>query len=435
MESHNAKPSPTLRVGSASSRPPSGSQPSSSPVAQRCDLDGSTSVHEIYEGGRKSNCSAAATQRREFPHDEQAQTCKEQEQWTANIHKTQSRASDDTITVIQPQNVFVVGTWREAEDARDKEHGHAQGESSDRTPLIGTVSSGYGTTEASSGASSPKDAVIAIGEAHTRWQTEAKLLGRYSRSLIATFLLQYSLLVTSVFAVGHLGKAELAAVSLATSTSALVASFTLLPELTNVSVTANITGYAVYQGLATSLDTLAAQAYGSGRKKLVGLQLQRMTYFLWAITIPIIAIWACSTMILEAIVPDRETARLAGTYLRILTVGAPGYAAFESGKRFVQAQGLFSATLYCLIVCAPLNAAMNYLFVWVGNFRSAMMAWIRVLILRHPSISNGALLALQSQSLSPKHSSLSHCSAMFTASTVASAGAASTVGRSTTGGR
>jgi len=44
--------------------------------------------------------------------------------------------------------------------------------------------------------------------------------------------------------------------------------------------------------------------------------------------------------------------------------GAPGYAAFEAGKRFVQAQGLFSASLYVLLFCAPLNAFMNWLFVW-----------------------------------------------------------------------
>lgn len=129
-------------------------------------------------------------------------------------------------------------------------------------------------------------------------------------------------------------------------------------------MTANITGYAVYQGLATSLDTLCAQAYGSGRKKLVGLQLQRMVYFLWLITIPISIIWLSGTAILSAIVPEKETARLAGLYLKILLVGAPGYAAFESGKRFLQAQGLFSATLYVLLICAPLNALMNYLFVW-----------------------------------------------------------------------
>lgn len=130
-------------------------------------------------------------------------------------------------------------------------------------------------------------------------------------------------------------------------------------------MTANITGYAVYQGLATSLDTLAAQAYGSGRKELVGLQTQRMLYFLWAITIPIAAIWACGTIILQAIVPEGETAALAGLYLKVLIAGAPGYAAFEAGKRFVQAQGLFSATLYCTLICAPLNAVMNYVFVWV----------------------------------------------------------------------
>lgn len=129
-------------------------------------------------------------------------------------------------------------------------------------------------------------------------------------------------------------------------------------------MTANITGYAVYQGLATSLDTLCAQAYGSGKRKLVGLQLQRMVYFLMCITIPIGVIWLSAEAILNAIVPEKETARLAGLYLKILLIGAPGYALFESGKRFVQAQGLFSANMYVLIVCAPLNAFMNWLFVW-----------------------------------------------------------------------
>lgn len=130
------------------------------------------------------------------------------------------------------------------------------------------------------------------------------------------------------------------------------------------SMTANITGYAVYQGLSTSLDTLCAQAFGSGRKTLVGLQLQRMVLFLWAVTIPIAIIWLSGTYILDAIVPEKETARLAGLYLKVIILGAPGYAAFESGKRFVQAQGLFSATLYCLLFCAPFNAFLNWFLVW-----------------------------------------------------------------------
>ncbi|KAH9220255.1 MATE transporter [Leptodontidium sp. 2 PMI_412] len=189
------------------------------------------------------------------------------------------------------------------------------------------------------------EAAVASGKIKTTWQREAKTLWKYSSPLVVTFVLQYSLPVASIFTVGHLGKVELGAVSLA-------------------SMTANISGYAIYQGLATSLDTLCAQAYGSGKKHLVGLQLQRMVYFLWILTIPIGVLWLFAEKILEKMVPEKESAEFAGLYLRILLFGAPGYACFESGKRFVQAQGLFSATTYVLLVAAPLNAFMNWLFVW-----------------------------------------------------------------------
>ena len=84
-------------------------------------------------------------------------------------------------------------------------------------------------------------------------------------------------------------------------------------------------------------------------------------------TIPIGGIWLMSPWILARVVPDAEVAALAGRYLRILLLGAPGYAAFESGKRFFQAQGIFDATLWVLLICAPLNALMNWGFVWVSH--------------------------------------------------------------------
>lgn len=92
--------------------------------------------------------------------------------------------------------------------------------------------------------------------------------------------------------------------------------------------------------------------------------MQRMMFFLFVCTIPIGAIWLNAEHIIGALVPERETARLAGLYLKVVLIGTPGYAAFESGKRFVQAQGLFSATLYCLLFCAPLNVFLHWLFVW-----------------------------------------------------------------------
>lgn len=66
------------------------------------------------------------------------------------------------------------------------------------------------------------------------------------------------------------------------------------------------------------------------------------------------------------VVPEPRIAILAGQYLRILLIGAPGYACFESGKRYLQAQGLFSASLYVLLICAPVNAFLNWLLVWVS---------------------------------------------------------------------
>lgn len=135
------------------------------------------------------------------------------------------------------------------------EGNHAESLSS--TSLLGNNEDPYRDQDSPVDLDKAWEEAVMAGKIRTTWQRESKVLTRYSAPLILTFLLQYSLTAASIFAVGHLGTIELGAVSLA-------------------SMTANITGYAIYQGLATSLDTLCAQAYGSGRKKLVGLQMQRM---------------------------------------------------------------------------------------------------------------------------------------------------------------
>lgn len=249
-------------------------------------------------------------------------------------------------TRIGPKSSFSI--LRKVRSSPDEEAGDRE-DASEGDALLGP--DGADPEQPYGGLDTPKtinkkwNEAVAAGKINTSWQREAKVLTKSSAPMILTFLLQYSLPVASIFTVGHIGKTELGAVSLA-------------------SMTASITGYAVYQGLATSLDTLCAQAYGSGRPHLVGLQMQRMLAFLLLITIPISIIWAFGTQILSLIVPEPETARLAGLYLRILIFGAPAYAAFESGKRYVQAQGLFNVNMYILLICAPLNAFLNWLFVW-----------------------------------------------------------------------
>lgn len=184
---------------------------------------------------------------------------------------------------------------------------------------------------------------------------------RNATPLVLTGLLQHSIGLANIFAVGHLGKTELGAGEF----SPEQISESPDPGLVSLSImTANVTCYAVFQGLATALDTLCPQAYGSGKKLHVGLYFQKMTVLLWLLIIPIGVLWINAGRILGLMVPDQTTADLAGVYLRILLLGTPGLAAFESGKRFVQAQGIFHATTYVLLLVAPLNIIINWFLVW-----------------------------------------------------------------------
>ncbi len=60
---------------------------------------------------------------------------------------------------------------------------------------------------------------------------------------------------------------------------------------------------------------------------------------------------------------DPDVARLAADYLRVLFWGMPGYALFEGLKRFLQCQGKFYAGTISLIVAAPFNMLLSYIFV------------------------------------------------------------------------
>ena len=218
-------------------------------------------------------------------------------------------------------------------------------------PLRSEIEQSYGATideEASD---------LKLPDLETTWQAELKLLLKYCPPLIVTYLLQYSFNLVTVFVSGRLGTNELGAASLA-------------------SMTANVTGLCVYEGLATSLDTLTSQAYGNGKKHLVGIHIQRMCALMLLITIPIGAVWLASPWILPHLVPEREVALLAGRFMRIYLIGAPGWGIFEAFKRFTQAQGNFNVSLYVLLVCAPCNIFLNWLLVFHLNlgFEGAALA-------------------------------------------------------------
>lgn len=193
------------------------------------------------------------------------------------------------------------------------------------------------------------------------WLGEYKLIMSYSLPLIGTYLLQYLFPCVVVFVASRLSTDELAGVSIGSTTS-------------------NIIGYAVFEGMATALDTLCSQAWGAGQPKMVGIHCVKFIIFIHLVAAPIAVLWALSPQILGAILPSRELAAQAGTFLRLSIIGIPGYAMFEAGKRFMQAQGNFNAGLVVLILCLPFSVGFNWLFVFHLEMRVAGAALAAALV-------------------------------------------------------
>lgn len=85
---------------------------------------------------------------------------------------------------------------------------------SETTSLLGrTNGHGHDVQVAGGELTEQWDAAVSAGQIKTTWQREAKTIAVYSRSLVVTFLLQYSINVASIFSVGHIGKIELGAIS------------------------------------------------------------------------------------------------------------------------------------------------------------------------------------------------------------------------------
>lgn len=201
-----------------------------------------------------------------------------------------------------------------------------------------------------------EDAVVNKRLEVTTPMIELKALVKSSIPLVMTFLLQNSLSTVSVFTVGHLGATELAAVSMG-------------------AMTANITGYATIQGIATALDTLCPQAFGAKKYSLVGTYLQKCTALIVVIMFPILILWVFFGYdLICLIVPDKETAKLAAVYLKYIAFGIPAYITFECGKRFLQAQGIYHISTYVLLLAAPSNLIMNVLLVKKFGYLGAPVA-------------------------------------------------------------
>lgn len=236
----------------------------------------------------------------------------------------------------------------------DYGYGYGYGYGSDTT-IAGSLS-GHNSSASSASSSSSEENPKSNKKTHIRnvsLHTEISILLKSSGPLVLTYFLQYFYQVIIIIVAAQLSTEEIAGVSLGITT-------------------ANITGFAVFEGMATALDTLCSQSYGSSKFSEVGLYTIRATILVHVIAVlPIGGLWMCSGPIIRWIVPSRSLAMHASGFLRYTLLGVPGFVTFENGKRFLQAQGDFTGGLVILLACLPVNLGLTYGLVYRADMRVA----------------------------------------------------------------
>ncbi|KAF7329955.1 RNA helicase [Mycena kentingensis (nom. inval.)] len=205
--------------------------------------------------------------------------------------------------------------------------------------------------------------------------SEIGILTKYATRLPAcgSQLLEHSIVMAPILSIGHMSTTALAGITLG-------------------SMTMNVTGITVLQGLGGALDTLLPPAWTSPHPELVGLWSQRMAVVMAAVLLPMYFLWWNAEVILLALKQDPEVVYFASLYLRWVSMGMPGYALNLITRRYFQSQGLFAIPTQILCIVALVNAVLNYLLVW--GPRQIRLGFIGAPIATCLSLTLAAILSL-----------------------------------------
>ncbi|XP_056904698.1 multidrug and toxin extrusion protein 1-like isoform X1 [Takifugu flavidus] len=180
------------------------------------------------------------------------------------------------------------------------------------------------------------------------FKQEFKELFRLAAPATIGQLMSLSLgLVSTVFC-GHLGRVELASVSLAISVI-------------------NVTGISVGFGLSSACDTLISQTFGSCNLQRVGTILQRGVLILLLACCPCWAILVNTEVILLAVKQEPEVARMAQLYVKIFMPALPATFMYSLQTKYLQNQGIIWPGVITGLVVNLINALLNYIFIFLLN--------------------------------------------------------------------
>uniref|UniRef100_A0A3Q4HZB2 Multidrug and toxin extrusion protein n=1 Tax=Neolamprologus brichardi TaxID=32507 RepID=A0A3Q4HZB2_NEOBR len=168
------------------------------------------------------------------------------------------------------------------------------------------------------------------------YKSEIKELSKLSVPVMISQLMNFSLSLVSTIFCGHLGKTELAGVSLAIAVI-------------------NVTGISIGNGLASACDTLVSQTFGSHNLLKIGVILQRAILILLLACFPCWAILINTEPILLAVRQEPEVARSAAAFM------------YSLETRYLQNQGIIWPQVITGFLVNLLNALINYIVLFPLN--------------------------------------------------------------------
>ncbi|XP_053130694.1 multidrug and toxin extrusion protein 1 isoform X3 [Hemicordylus capensis] len=162
--------------------------------------------------------------------------------------------------------------------------------------------------------------------------------------------------VVSTIFCGHLGKVELASVTLAIAVI-------------------NVTGISVGFGLSSACDTLMSQTYGGKNMKRVGTILQRAILILLLCCFPCWAVFVNTEQILLLIRQDPEVSRLTQVYVMIFIPALPATFIYQLQMRYLQNQRIIWPEVLCGIAGNVVNVVANLIFLYQLDMGVRGSAW------------------------------------------------------------
>uniref|UniRef100_A0AAQ5XW09 Multidrug and toxin extrusion protein n=1 Tax=Amphiprion ocellaris TaxID=80972 RepID=A0AAQ5XW09_AMPOC len=168
-------------------------------------------------------------------------------------------------------------------------------------------------------------------------------------SYVISQLMVFLVSIVSMVFCGHLGKTELAGVSLATAV-------------------VNVTGISIGTGLSSACDTLISQTYGSGNLKRVGVILQRGILILLLACFPCWAVLINTEPLLLAVRQSPEVAGLSQLYVKIFMPALPAAFMYQLQGKYLQNQGIMWPQVVTGTIGNVLNAVINYIFLYRLQF-------------------------------------------------------------------